>query len=192
VTHIAPRRPGSLPWRKPHRSPGDARYGPGRPAPPSAGRGQRYPFRSVPSHARLDAWTTRLTPPLPDDLRPCVSVPANADRRGRRRRGVLWRRAGACANALRQCRRAYCPLTPRGRGSRMTGPSRRPASPRVLRGGAFARLVRRAPRRFDAEPFDDVADSSSDARRRHVEHDRDLRRRRVVEQHLEDLRFLRV
>jgi hypothetical protein len=27
-----PRRPGSLPWRKPHRSPGDVRYGPGRPA----------------------------------------------------------------------------------------------------------------------------------------------------------------
>jgi hypothetical protein len=45
--------------------------------------------------------------PLRDDLRPCVWVPANAHCRGRRSRGALWRRAGACANARRQSRRAH-------------------------------------------------------------------------------------
>ena len=142
VTHIAPRRPGSLPWRKPHRSPGDARYGPGRPAPPSAGRGQRMRVRRM--TGRLSCGTPRprgrhrprgcarlplmasathsdrcpcargLThgallsgTSLRDDLRPCVSVPANAHHRGRRSRGALWRRADACANARRQSRRAH-------------------------------------------------------------------------------------
>ena len=57
VTHIAPRRPGSLPWRKPHRSPGDARHGPGRPAPPSAGRGQRMRVRRM--TGRLSCGTPR-------------------------------------------------------------------------------------------------------------------------------------
>ena len=71
--------------------------------------GQRYPFRSVPLRARLDAWSTALRNVPLHDLRPCVSVPANAHHRGRRSRGALWRRAGACANALRQCRRAHCP-----------------------------------------------------------------------------------
>jgi hypothetical protein len=60
----------------------------------------------------------------------------------------------------------------------------------ALRGGAVARLVCHGPRQLNAEAIQDVADSSIDARQRHAERYRDLRRGPAAEQHLEDLRIL--